>query len=507
MRIAVIFVYVDYNRKGERSRGLLQPQVGALIAALLPPDAEIDVINETWAGPDWDKDYDLVFLSCLHSDFDRARQVSHYWRKRGAKTVFGGPMASMYPHLCLPFFDAVCVGDAEAIVPQLYEDFCQRKLKPLYRGTGFDPTRVPVPRLDLLADKQRLPLSLELTRGCPFTCHFCALTGMGTRFHTRPVELVMRDLQRGRALLKGRVPDYKLAIAAFWDNNLGGNLPYLHRLCEALAKKHYWWGSSMTFNALTDDTIVKALSRAGCRFLFVGLETFNPRALASMRKYQNKIDQIRYVLANCRKHGILVMSGLMLSASDDDVAYIDRIPRHLRDVGLHLPTYICFECPIPGTPYFHDLAANGERRAFLPNALLRDHTGYTLVVRPRLEPVAEFIEAYKSTLTEVYTPAARLRKLWTDIPALLARGHWDTALVDLIQYSGLFHRQPHPERTYLPGTDVPPPEVATVPLSDDDFDTEEQRRAIMDPWVVTDDQGRVDSQWITSEKVHVRASS
>ena len=63
---------------------MLQPQAGPLIAALLPPGVEVDVINDTWEDPDWRRDYDLLFISCLHSDFDRARQISHYWRRRGA---------------------------------------------------------------------------------------------------------------------------------------------------------------------------------------------------------------------------------------------------------------------------------------------------------------------------------------------------------------------------------------------------------------------------------------
>jgi hypothetical protein len=498
----VICVYVDCNRKGERSRGLLQPQVGALIAALLPPDADVDVVNETWNGPDWRKQYDLLFLSCLHSDFDRARQISHYWRKRGARTVFGGPLASTYPELCRPFFDAICIGDAEATIPQVYQDFCRGSLRPVYRGSGFDPARVPVPRLDLVADQQRLPLALELTRGCPFSCAFCALTAVGTRFHTRPIELVLRDLRQAQDLLKGRVPDYKLAIAAFWDNNIGGNLPYLRRLCDELARKHLWWGSSITFNALTDDSVVKALSRAGCRFLYVGLETFNPRTLASMQKYQNRIDQVKWVIDNCRKRGILVMSGLLLSATEDDLGYIERIPRYVTDVGLHVPTFICFECPIPGTPYFHELA--GQRPpAFLPNALLRDFTGYTLVVRPRLAPVVAFVDAYKAVLKETYRASGRLRKLWGDIPALLQGGYWDAALVDLIQCSGIFHRAPHPNRTYLTATDVPPPETSTVPLTDEDFADENERRAIMDPWVITDRHAEVLGQWHASARAYV----
>ena len=235
MRAGIISVYVDPDRKGQHSRGPLQPQIAPLIAGLLPTDIEIDVILDTWREPDWTRDYDLLFLSALHSDFDRARQISHYWRRRGARTVFGGVFASMYPSICRPFFDVVVIGDAEGAVPEVYRDFCRGELRPIYVSSAYDPANLPVPRFDLAADQQMLPLSLEATRGCPFSCEFCSLTGLGTRFHTRPPEMVVRDLKEGRRMLKGLVPDYKLPGVGFLDNNIGGSLPYLAKLLEAIA--------------------------------------------------------------------------------------------------------------------------------------------------------------------------------------------------------------------------------------------------------------------------------
>ena len=79
MRVGIIVAFVDYHRKGNPHCGVLQPQIGPLIAALLPDDVDVEVVNDTCEDPDWSRDYDLVFISCLHSDFDRARQISHYW--------------------------------------------------------------------------------------------------------------------------------------------------------------------------------------------------------------------------------------------------------------------------------------------------------------------------------------------------------------------------------------------------------------------------------------------
>ena len=47
MRVAIISVYVDYHRRGAPSRGMLQPQIGPLIAALLPDDADVEIVNDT----------------------------------------------------------------------------------------------------------------------------------------------------------------------------------------------------------------------------------------------------------------------------------------------------------------------------------------------------------------------------------------------------------------------------------------------------------------------------
>ncbi|HEX8922957.1 MAG TPA: radical SAM protein, partial [Pyrinomonadaceae bacterium] len=414
-------------------------------------------------------------------------------------TVYGGIMASTHSPLCQPFFDAIVIGDPEGCVQRIYKDFCRGELQPIYISALYDAAQVPSPRFELTAKKQVVPIAIEATRGCPFTCEFCALTGLGTRHHIRPPELVVRDIEEARRVLRGVVPRYKLKMAVFNDNNIGGNLPHLKRLCEALTPLGLLWGSAITFNAVADLEVVKMLSRAGCRFLFMGLESFNPAAIADMHKSQNTISQTKRVFDQCREHGIIVVSGLMINPLIDDCSYMQTIPAHLRESGLHVPSFICFECPIPGTPHFYRVASEGNM-SFLPNAFLRDFTGYTLVTKPLREPVDSFIEAYKDLMNVTYSKRARLRKLADDSSRFLMGGYPSTILADLFMY-GNSAWEPHPERTYLAGTDVPPPEASSVPFSDDDFDSEEERRAITEPWMVTDSEGRVLPQWLRSTRV------
>lgn len=497
MRVGIMFVYVDYHRKGERRRFSMQPQIGPLLAGLLPHHVDVEIINETWREPDWNKDYDLLFLSCMHSDFDRARQISHYWRRRGAKTVLGGTFASSYPTLCQPYFDAVAIGDPEGAIRIIYQDFCSGALQPIYVSTDYDGARVATPRFDLVADQSVHALCLEATRGCPFTCEFCVLTGLGTRHHTRSVKAVVRDIAQGQAMLRGRQSRFLRRIVGFCDNNIGGDLVYLRELCEALTPLKLQWYGAATFNVVANRDLVRVLARAGCKALFVGLESFNPTTLDAMQKHQNVLHKIRVTIDNCRDHGILIVSGLMVSPLTDDVAYIKRIPQYLAECGLHMPTFICFESPIPGTPHFLRLA-HAANSLFLPNALLRDFSGYTLVVRPGSNSVDEFLDAYRATVQEVYGARNKVRKLADDLPRFAKRGAWLPAIIDTLDVCAT-SLIPAASRSYIAGTDTPPPEQ--VPFTPEDFESEEQRRLIMTPWQVTDRDGRVLNAWLHPNKV------
>ncbi len=489
MKVGIVSVFVDYHRRGGKNRLSLQPQIGPLLAGLLPRDIEIDVVNETFADLDWRRDYDLLFVSALHPDFDRARQISHYWRRRGARTVIGGSFATSFPDLCQPWFDAVVVGDPEGTVPRLYDDFAAGRLQARYVATRFDPERVPTPRFDLLAGKAHHPLCFEATRGCPFACEFCVLTGLGTRHHTRPVAAVVRDILAGQRMLEGLIPDIKRRIVGFCDNNLGGNIGYLRELCGALRHLRIQWYSSVTFNVIANPGLVRLMAASGCRALFVGLESFNPAALSDMRKYQNVVHKTRAALASCRAHGILVASGLMVSPLADDVEYLRRIPRYLDESGLRVPTFMAIEAPIPGTPHFRRLA-DEPTGAMLPDALLRDFAGYTLVVRPRKTSVDEFVAAYREALRTTFAASRRITKVLCEVPAFLARGHWFPALIDMgdmVTMQG--GAAADAARTFVAGSDLAPPE--RVPLTEADFSSDAQRDAVLQPWRVTDRHGRV----------------
>src|SRR5690606_1819894 len=148
--------------------------------------------------------------------------------------------------------------------------------------------------------------------------------------------------------------------------------------------------------------------------------------------------------------------GLMLSPLVDDLDYIRKIPDYLASSGLHMPTFICFESPIPGTPHVERLARQ-EGTPFLPNALLRDFTGYTLVLEPACTSAPALIAAYREVIDTVYGWRNRARKLADDLPRFLRRGRWFPAAIDLADVCAA-DPVPARGRSLLAGSDTAPPE-------------------------------------------------
>jgi len=310
---------------------------------------------------------------------------------------------------------------------------------------------------------------------------------------------VVRDIEAIRAALRHCTPWYRRRMLGLYDNNIGGSFSYLRELCDALEPLGLRWGSSITFNGASNAALVRHMARSGCRLLYVGLESLNPATLADMNKQHNQIQKVREMFDQCRTHGVVLSSGLMISPTVDDCTYLESLPQRLREAGLYVPTYVCFETPFPGTPHFDRLAA-AEEPAFLPNVLLRDFTTYTLVVRPQCESIEQFIASYRRLLDEVYSLRNRVARVVRDLPRLVAGGHWISAVLNVGMHFTIGHNAA-PGRTFVAGTDVPPPE--TVPLTDADFDSEDERARIMEPWRVTDEEGHVLPMWLGAKPVFV----
>lgn len=362
----------------------MQSAVPELIAGLLPEHAEIELYNEKEVDIPQDRHWDLVFFSYLHSYYEHTKVLSALFRARGMVTVAGGRHASHFPDDAEQYFDAVITGEPEANVPALVRDFERGALKRRYSLPSAGPEAIRPYRYDLIdfgSNKIRLP-GIEASRGCPFTCNFCVLTGH-ERYRYRPIPVVVDEI---RTRMRWNPNFLGLVDRAFifLDNNLGGSPKYLRELCEALLPLKLTWGCALTFNILKDEALVRLMARAGCRYIYTGLESLNPDSIKGMNKGQNKLSEVDAVIRRVFSAGILLSFGLIVGADGDTNEYLHRLPEYLADLRYFSITFLGIVCPYPETPFYRELQAEGR---LLPGTISRDYDGYTLCHRPkRLDP-------------------------------------------------------------------------------------------------------------------------
>lgn len=474
-RALVVCAHLRRDRSKRASRDFLQPITGLHIGSLIDPERfDVELYHEDWHGP-YDTSrparFDLVFLTGLHADFDRMRQLSFHFRRAGAVVVAGGSICTLFPEFAARFFDAVCAGGVDS-VGDVVADFEANRLRRIYRSPQG---RITPYRLDhRLFARAGIdpPLHLlEASRGCSFRCRFCVLPAEGADHAAYGLDAVADAIDDSIATS----PRFGLRrwcpTLYFLDNNFSDDRGHMLRLCDMLRehRRVRAWGALITQNVLQDRETVLHLARSKCRALFVGVESLDREFLRRHNKKQNLSrgqDVIEDMLF-AERQGILVTYPYLFDPRLATVAEMERQVAALTEVpGLPLPGFFSLISPLAGTASFWDSMAAGELR---PNLLLRELDGETIAyaaLRDPPERVAEFVRTM-STRPWAWVPPAKLlgmtlRRLWN------ARGrdvvHWYAVVLSSLRVfdTARAYRADLP-RTYLGGTDRLDPQYGEHP--------------------------------------------
>ena len=347
------------------------------VAAVTPPGVEIRIIDEAYEKIDFDQKVDLVGLTAQTPVAPRAYQIAGEFKKRGVSVVMGGAHASMLPDEALQHVDAVVIGEAEEIWPDLIEDLKKGRLKRTYQGNGFvDPAGLPLPRRELLHSRLYFPLKLlETTRGCPHRCDFCGVSKFfGFRYRHRPIEEIEREL--GNLFLKGPVfpPAAKKLLSLFnkdlpyflkrrllyiIDSNVAGDRRFCLELVSVLKGFDLLWYGHAPVSVAFDPELLKGFAESGCIALNIGFESFSEKNLEVMGKGFNRPPRYAEAVQRVHDHGIGIMGTFIVGLDDDDPGVFQRIIdfsiEHRLDWAL---TFIM--APYPGTESFDRLEKKGR---------------------------------------------------------------------------------------------------------------------------------------------------
>ncbi len=450
MRIAVISTYTHPTRKALKEPSVMQSAVPELIAGLCPADAEIELYNEKESDIPLDKHWDLVFFSYLHAYYEHTKVLSTLLRQRGIKTIAGGRHARFYPDDAAQWFDAVIIGDPESNVPAAIADFSKGQLAKRYELPSGGAADIKPYRYDLIDfshNRIRLP-GIEASRGCPFTCNFCVLTGW-EKYAFRPVQQVIDEIETKMVWNKNWFGLFDNTFI-FLDNNLGGSPKYLRALCEALIPKKRIWGCALTFNILRDEELVKLMAKAGCRYIYTGLESLNPESITSFKKGQNKLSEVQEVIARAFNSGILLSFGLLVGSDGDTHTYLRTLPDVLADLKYFSITFLGIVSPYPETPIYTQMQQEGR---LLPGTISRDYDGYTLCHRPLQMTPQETVEHFQWLCKELGTFANMARHYANTLGSSNIAQYKKVILASGPEILSIRNPISNKERTYIAGLD------------------------------------------------------
>ena len=255
----------------------------------------------------YEDDFNFLSKMCLTRMRELAWWMIDAARHCGATVIVHGSDASDHAEEYLRHgADCVLIGEAEQTLAQLCRNFLQHSepgnvdgLVTLDNNTRALHRSEPLPKasswLDLPEPARDLvdlapyrnawqsahgyfSMNAVASRGCPYRCNWCAKPISGDRFHVRSAESVAEEILH----LKQQ---YGVDHIWFGDDIFALNHHWAEQLACEVKKRNCVVPFKIQGRAdlMTDDT-VRALKRAGCAEVWMGVESGSQKVLDAMDK-------------------------------------------------------------------------------------------------------------------------------------------------------------------------------------------------------------------------------
>ncbi len=361
------------------------------LAAITPDDWEVSIHDARAEPVDYNVGADLVGITAFTAETPSAYSIADEFRKRGIPVVLGGVHTSALPEEALEHADAVVVGEAELVWEQLLRDLASGKLQKTYRGTELcDMRNMKIPRRSLLDRKMYVACfnTVQATRGCPYDCNFCAVTGVfGRKFRTRPVSEVVDEI---------RACDTRDFF--FVDDNICGNPAYAKELFQALIPLKKTWGGQTSITFARDDELLDLYAKSGGRYAFIGFESISDDKLAGLNKRWSQAETYGEAIRKIHRAGINILGSFIFGLDGEDISVfrntLEFIQEHRIDAAeFHVLT------PFPGTRLYDTLESEGR---IFDRDWSKYHTA-EVVFQPKGMSAQELQDGFYEVFRETYS--------------------------------------------------------------------------------------------------------
>ncbi len=340
----------------DRMKPFWLPPLGlATIAACIPEDVDVEIIDENISDIDFNASVDLVGISCMITQANRAYAIAKKFKERNVTVAIGGYHPSALPEEAAQHVDAVLIGEGEELWQQLIEDFKNNDVKKFYRHDKELPMlcNMPKPKRDLLSRGYQMFNTIQTARGCPYACDFCNVsTFFGRQYRVRPIDEIVAEVKE----MKEKYGD----LFFFVDDEITANPKRSIELFKALVPlKIRWWSQATLRNLTTNSDVIKYANESGCFIMIVGLETINEKNLKNMNKPHNSISSYEEQIAMIQDGGIYLNPSFTFGNDDDTEETFDNVFKFINKNRIPMATFNIIT-PLPNTK-FYDLLMSENR--------------------------------------------------------------------------------------------------------------------------------------------------
>lgn len=356
---------------------------------------------------------DMVGINILTALFEEAVKISKAVKESHPDTllVAGGVHPSVEPEFTFkqnPYIDAIGIGAGEEICLELLEKGKDRGIAGLMwrdrpeqfiaRPPETNIDKYPFPDYNLINKNfytdftvntmnewgHRCLIALT-SRGCPYSCNFCASEwSKPFRFHS-PEYVVAMVKQLARE---------DINVIHFWDDTIGAIKDRLFKICdEFIREKIFWpytglrWFCCLRANQVNPETL-KKIKEAGCCGIHLGVESGSDRMLQAVNKKTT-------AEMNAKACAMITEAGLSLTAafifgfpgeSDDDMKQTLNFMTKIDCNSFGVSNFR----PLPGSPFYEQFIQDGR--------LSRENIDWTNLGNFSIPPKYLFCEAPRQVL-------------------------------------------------------------------------------------------------------------
>jgi anaerobic magnesium-protoporphyrin IX monomethyl ester cyclase len=348
--------------------------------------------GETW---------DIIGIGALVTTYVWQKRIFKLLRKEFPDTLLiagGGLATSLKQNLMqwVPEIDILCVGEGERTIGEILANFDERSWGNV-RGIYYrqedkicatlpqpllspeELSQLPFPKYDLLpldevyfkysgiplspeAMVAKRRLTIEASRGCPFSCSFCIDLPSGTsrtKFRAPPggpsAKIRYYSPKWVVSLIKYLRLKYAVDFLNFTDECFTASKKYVMEFCDLMEQEgladldpSLYFGVTAHVNTLNKD-MLNRLRKVGCSHLDLGIESMNADILSKAMKGSTPARN-EWAVNECLKAGIYPITNFMIGFPEDTVQSLyDDVKfwiKHDITIGPFFAT------PYPGTELF-----------------------------------------------------------------------------------------------------------------------------------------------------------